>query len=227
MLLHKIYHSFPQTTTVDQSRATSQVATSRSSYLLTSQGLFFLSRERLSWSLCHLCPSQPRTGAGIPPWCLLYFCLQGTTVWACLTTTRLTYLGVEEMTPLTHCPALSLCFVCLKVQLPPLSPLLRLQIEATMLHLQRVLKPLVCDECSSLQPPCYQKSRLRLLSLKESLSHIPHPTCSARLSYCQKCKSKLPGEEWNSKHWGVVRLSINVKKNVRHFPLLTLSQVKG
>lgn len=100
----------PQTTTVDQSRATSQVATSRSSNLLTSQGLFFLSRERLSWSLCHLCPSQPRTGAGIPPWCLLYFCLQGTTVWACLTTTRLTYLGVKEMTPLSPLPCIVTLF---------------------------------------------------------------------------------------------------------------------
>lgn len=48
--------------------------------LLSCQGLCFLSRRRLSWSLVSPLSCPPRSGLGDPPWCSLYFCLQGTVV---------------------------------------------------------------------------------------------------------------------------------------------------
>lgn len=62
--------------------------------------------------------------------------------------------------------------------------------------------------------------RLRLLSLKESLHHIPLPWVVARHSYYQNGKSKLPGEEAENQTTGrhhVKHKFINIKKNFIHF----------
>lgn len=67
--------------------------------------------------------------------------------------------------------------------------------------------------------------RLKLLSLKESLSHVPLPCLISPLSCCQNCKSNLPGDvvETPTVRSCDVQHKV-IKKSVRHFPPVNLVQ---
>lgn len=60
---------------------------------------------------CHLWPSHPRTGLGVPPWSLLYFYLDGTLVCGPASPHRAASSPwVKETTSIPHCPASSPLF---------------------------------------------------------------------------------------------------------------------
>lgn len=73
--------------------------------------------------------------------------------------------------------------------------------------------------------------RVRLLSLKESLHHIPLSWIVARSGYYQNCKSKQPGEEVENQTMGrhhVKHKFINIKKKLSCiYPQLSLSQFEA